>query len=86
VLSSHRCYPSRSKSPGKGDRVVIDWEGYTIGYYGRPFQVRNKIKGGAFESSESDYFRWIVGSGNAVGAIDEAVQYMKEVRARALTW
>ena len=27
----------------KGDRVVIDWEGYTIGYYGRPFQTRNKV-------------------------------------------
>ena len=31
------------KSPVKGDRVVVDWEGYTIGYYGRPFQTRNKV-------------------------------------------
>jgi hypothetical protein len=23
--------------------VVVDWEGYTIGYYGRPFQTRNKV-------------------------------------------
>ena len=29
----------------KGDRVVVDWEGYTIGYYGRPFQTRNKVRG-----------------------------------------
>ena len=32
------------KSPVKGDRVVVDWEGYTIGYYGRPFQTRNKVE------------------------------------------
>jgi len=65
-------------SPVRGDRVVIDWEGYTIGYYGRPFQTRNKVKGGAFDSSEKDYFRWVVGSGSAVAALDECVQYMKE--------
>jgi len=66
------------KTAAKGDRVVIDWEGYTIGYYGRPFQVRNKVKGGAFDSSESDNFRWVVGSGTAIAAIDEGVQYIKE--------
>lgn len=57
------------KTPKVGDRVVVDWEGYTIGnnniivciststrlilicvllillvgYYGRPFQTRNKV-------------------------------------------
>ena len=40
--------------------------------------MRNKVKGGAFESSETDYFRWIVGSGQAIQALDEGVQYMKE--------
>ena len=25
------------------DTVVIDWDGYTIGYYGRPFEARNKV-------------------------------------------
>ena len=62
----------------KGDRVVVDWEGYTIGYYGRPFQTRNKVKGGAFDSTESDNFRWVIGSGNAIAALDEGVQYIKE--------
>lgn len=38
--------------PEVGDRVVVDWEGYTIGYYGRPFQTRNKVQGGAFDSTE----------------------------------
>ena len=68
-----------SATPSKGDRVVVDWEGYTIGYYGRPFQTRNKVKGGAFESNEVDYFRWIVGSGAAISALDEGVQMTKEV-------
>lgn len=61
-----------------GDRVTVDWEGYTIGYYGRPFQTRNKVKGGAFDSSETDYYRWVVGSGTTIAAIDEVVKYLKE--------
>jgi hypothetical protein len=62
-----------------GDRVVVDWEGYTIGYYGRPFQLRNKVKGGAFESSETDYYRWTVGSSSTIQALNEAVTYLPEV-------
>lgn len=65
-------------TPSVGDKVVIDWEGYTIGYYGRPFEVRNKVKGGAFDSTETDYFRWVIGSGQAIQALDEGLQYMKE--------
>jgi hypothetical protein len=37
----------RDVNPGKGDvhvqagdRVVYDWSGYTIGYFGRPFQAK----------------------------------------------
>ena len=29
--------------PENGDTVVLDWAGYTIGYYGRPFEARNKV-------------------------------------------
>lgn len=65
-------------APQPGDRVVVDWEGYTIGYYGRPFQTRNKVKGGAFDNTDADFFRWIVGSGTAVAALDEGIQDMKE--------
>ncbi|CAO2034145.1 unnamed protein product [Urochloa humidicola] len=36
-------------SPKKGETVVVDWDGYTIGYYGRIFEARNKTKGGSFE-------------------------------------
>jgi hypothetical protein len=28
------------ESPKKGDRVVFDWSGYTIGYFGRPFEAK----------------------------------------------
>lgn len=62
----------------EGDRVAVDWEGYTIGYYGRPFQVRNGPKGGAFDSSNTDFFRWVVGSGTAIGALDQVVKILKE--------
>ena len=27
----------------QGSKVTIDWDGYTIGYYGRPFEGRNKV-------------------------------------------
>ena len=26
-----------------GARVTVDWDGYTLGYYGRPFEARNKV-------------------------------------------
>ena len=32
------------KQPQQGATVLIDWGGYTIGYYGRPFEARNKVR------------------------------------------
>ena len=68
------------RSPKAGDKVVVDWEGYTIGYYGRPFQTRNKVKGGAFDATdgETDFLRWVVGDGTIIAALDEGVKFMKE--------
>ncbi|RLM74806.1 peptidyl-prolyl cis-trans isomerase FKBP19, chloroplastic [Panicum miliaceum] len=43
-------------SPKKGEIVVVDWDGYTIGYYGRIFEARNKTKGGSFEVSIATVF------------------------------
>ena len=45
------CHPGRlylqvegkGASPKLGQTVTIDWDGYTIGYYGRPFEARNKV-------------------------------------------
>lgn len=31
------------ESAHNGAQVTIDWDGYTIGYYGRPFEARNKV-------------------------------------------
>ena len=28
------------ESPKKGDRVIYEWSGYTIGYFGRPFEAK----------------------------------------------
>jgi FKBP-type peptidyl-prolyl cis-trans isomerase len=30
-------------TPNKGDRVVFDWSGYTIGYFGRPFEAKGYV-------------------------------------------
>ena len=40
--------------------VQVDWDGYTIGYYGRIFEARNKAKGGSFEVSSSSFHRKLV--------------------------
>ena len=56
----------KGPSPKKGDQVVVDWDGYTIGYYGRIFEARNKAKGGSFEGNERGFFRFRVGE-NEVG-------------------
>lgn len=60
----------------KGDRVVLSWEGYTIGYYGRPFEKRSSIKGGAFEDTP-EYFRFVIGKGNAIAALEEGLLGMR---------
>lgn len=31
------------ESPKTGDRVVYEWSGYTIGYFGRPFEAKGYV-------------------------------------------
>jgi hypothetical protein len=42
-----------------------------------------QVKGGAYSAKkgerDDEYFRFIVGSGAAIAAVDEAVKFMKEV-------
>lgn len=59
-----------------GDRVVYDWSGYTIGYFGRPFEAKGGPQGGAFDK-EIDYFRTVIGSKTIVPALEEALMSMK---------
>ncbi|GLJ44604.1 hypothetical protein SUGI_0937460 [Cryptomeria japonica] len=62
--------------PKIGDAVVVDWDGYTIGYYGRIFEARNKSKGGSFEGNDKDYFKFQLGSKQVIPAFEEAVASM----------
>lgn len=58
---------------GANQTVVIDWDGYTIGYYGRPFEARNKSKGGAFTGEEKDFVRFKPGDPSVIAAFNEAI-------------
>ncbi|WCJ26712.1 FKBP-like peptidyl-prolyl cis-trans isomerase family protein [Euphorbia peplus] len=62
--------------PKRGETVVVDWDGYTIGYYGRIFEARNKTKGGSFEGNEKDFFKFKLGYGEVIPAFEEAVSGM----------
>ncbi|KAF9618987.1 hypothetical protein IFM89_002982 [Coptis chinensis] len=55
-----------------GDTVVVDWDGYTIGYYGRIFEARNKTKGGSFEGDDKEFFKFTLGSQQVIPAFEEA--------------
>ncbi|KAJ4960918.1 hypothetical protein NE237_020828 [Protea cynaroides] len=62
--------------PMMGETVVVDWDGYTIGYYGRIFEARNKTKGGSFEGDDKDFFKFTLGSQQVIPAFEEAVSGM----------
>ena len=40
---STRSEAGTGKDARPGAQVTVDWDGYTIGYYGRPFEARNKV-------------------------------------------
>ncbi|KAG0615407.1 hypothetical protein M758_5G038600 [Ceratodon purpureus] len=64
-------------APGIGNMVVVDWDGYTIGYYGRIFEARNKAKGGSFEGDDKVFFKFRLGNSEVIPAFEEAVATMK---------
>lgn len=73
----------RTVTPGQGveaaqvgDRVVYDWSGYTIGYFGRPFQAKGGPQGGAFDK-DLDFARTVIGAGQVVKGLEEALIGMK---------
>ncbi|KAE9454743.1 hypothetical protein C3L33_13293, partial [Rhododendron williamsianum] len=63
-------------TPKVGETVVVDWDGYTIGYYGRIFEARNKTKGGSFEGGDKDFYKFRVGSQQVIPAFEEAIAGM----------
>jgi FKBP-type peptidyl-prolyl cis-trans isomerase len=58
-----------------GDRVVFDWSGYTIGYFGRPFEAKGGPQGGAFDK-DLDYFRTVLGSKTMITGLECALKGM----------
>jgi len=60
----------------EGDRVVFDWSGYTIGYFGRPFEAKGGPQGGAFDK-DLDYSRTVIGSHKVIPALEQALVTMK---------
>ncbi|KAK1571575.1 hypothetical protein Q3G72_019412 [Acer saccharum] len=68
--------PGFGPTPKMGQTVVVDWDGYTIGYYGRIFEARNKTKGGSFEGDDKEFFKFRLGSREVIPAFEEAVSGM----------
>jgi FKBP-type peptidyl-prolyl cis-trans isomerase len=79
-----RAGDASAASPRPGDLVVIDFDGYTIGYYGRPFEARNKPKGSSFVDDDKEYYRFTLGKDKVIPAIQEAVADMKPGAIRRL--
>ena len=67
---------SSSETVEAGDRVVFDWSGYTIGYFGRPFEAKGGPQGGAFDK-DLDYSRSVIGSHTIIPALESAFLSMK---------
>lgn len=57
-------------TPEKGDRVVIDWSGYTIGYFGRPFETKQLR---SLDGIDEAFLRFEVGAGKVIPALEEGV-------------
>lgn len=67
--------PGNGKSPVAGDRVVVDWSGYTIGYFGRPFETKKLVE---LDGKDKAYLRFELGKGAVLPALEEAVAGMSE--------
>lgn len=65
----------------QGDTVVLQWEGYTINYFGRPFETRTLNEQAKLQVEP---LRFKVGDGTVIPAIDEAVRGMREGSIRQL--
>ena len=66
----------KGETAALGDRVVFDWSGFTVGYFGRPFQAKGGPKGGAFDK-DLDYDRCVLGSGQMVPGLESAMVGMQ---------
>jgi len=62
-----------SESPQQGDRVVVEWSGYTIGYFGRPFETKQLR---SLDNIEEPFLRFALGTGSVIPALEEGVAGM----------
>lgn len=69
------------KTPEAGDRVVVDWTGYTIGYFGRPFETR-QLK--SLDGKDDTFLRFEVGGGAVIPGLENGVLGMAEGGVRQL--
>ena len=60
-----------------GQTALVDWDGYTLGYYGRPFEARNKTKGGAFTGDDKGFITISVDDDKVIPAFREVIVGMK---------
>ena len=63
--------------PEPGDRVVLDWSGYTIGYNGRPFEMRARVASSDFKDEEKELWRPTLGTNSIVPGVEEAILGMR---------
>lgn len=59
-----------------GDRVVMDWEGYTIGYNGGVFETTKGPKGGAYDEDKTST-RFVLGKGTIIPGLEQGILGMK---------
>ena len=71
------------KSPEAGDRVVLDWSGYTIGYFGRPFETKQLRSLDGIEEGQA-FLRFEVGGGTVIPALEQGVLGMSEGGVRQI--
>lgn len=67
--------------PEAGDRVVVEWSGYTIGYFGRPFETKQLR---ALDKIEEEFLRFEIGSGAVIPALEEGVLGMSKGGVRQI--
>ena len=61
--------------------MVVEWSGYTIGYFGRPFETKQLR---ALDKIEDAFLRWEVGGGSIIPALDEGVLGMSKGGVRQI--
>ena len=67
--------------PEAGDRVVVEWSGYTIGYFGRPFETKSFAPS---TRSRRSSLRFEIGSGAVIPALEEGVLGMSKGGVRQI--